>query len=104
MKYYTSYEKNINQTPKEKKQEYWKTAIGLQEVDQLKPSKYLLELSKKNIEEKLSNQEIEKLLYSHYTNKSKEEEIERKWNAISSTKWRIRKIRKLLHDHRYIPI
>ena len=78
MKYYTSYEKNTHQTPKEKKQEYWKTAIGLQQVDQLKPSNYLLELSQKNIEENLSNQEIEKLLYSHYTNESKEEEIERK--------------------------
>ena len=77
-KYYTSYEKNTHQTPKEKKQEYWKTAIGLQQVDQLKPSNYLLELSQKNIEENLSNQEIEKLLYSHYTNESKEEEIERK--------------------------
>lgn len=51
MKYYTSYEKNTHQTPKEKKQEYWKTAIGLQQVDQLKPSNYLLELSQKNIEE-----------------------------------------------------
>jgi len=78
VKYYTSYEKNTHQTPKEKKQEYWKTAIGLQQVDQLKPSNYLLELSQKNIEENLSNQEIEKLLYSHYTNESKEEEIERK--------------------------
>ena len=30
-----------------KKQEYWDTGIGLNKVDNLEPSKYLLELSKK---------------------------------------------------------
>ena len=32
-----------------KKQEYWNTGIGLNKVDNLEPSKYLLELSQKNI-------------------------------------------------------
>lgn len=30
-----------------KKKEYWNTGIGLNKVDNLEPSKYLLELSKK---------------------------------------------------------
>ena len=80
MKYYTSYEKNTHQTPKEKKQEYWKTAIGLQQVDQLKPSNYLLELSQKNIEENLSNQEIDIRITQMNLKKKKSSE---KWNAIS---------------------
>ena len=32
-----------------KKQEYWNTGIGLNKVDNLEPSKYLLDLSQKNI-------------------------------------------------------
>ena len=36
-------------TDSSKKQEYWNTGIGLNKVDNLEPSKYLLELSKKNI-------------------------------------------------------
>ena len=31
-------------TDTEKKQEYWNTGIGLNKVDNLEPSKYLLEL------------------------------------------------------------
>ena len=30
-----------------KKQEYWNTGIGLNKVDNLEPSKYLIDLSKK---------------------------------------------------------
>ncbi len=48
------------------KRKYWDIAIGLQEVDYLKPSSYLNELADKNIEGKLSNQEIEDLLYTYY--------------------------------------
>ncbi len=32
-----------------KQKEYWDTAIGLQDVDGLKPSEYLYELSEQNI-------------------------------------------------------
>ena len=34
-------------TDSSKKQEYWNTGSGLNKVDNLEPSKYLLELSKK---------------------------------------------------------
>jgi len=35
---------------KKEKAQNWRTAIGLQQVDGLKPSKYLLEQAKQNIE------------------------------------------------------
>lgn len=57
--------------------EYWDIAIGLQKVDNLEPSKYLYELKDKNINNILSNAEIEELLYKKYDNETKEEKIAR---------------------------
>ena len=44
----------------------WKTAIGLQAVDGLKPSAYLVELAKKNVEGKMSLQALHTLLENYY--------------------------------------
>ena len=49
-----------------KKQEYWSTGIGLNKVDNLEPSKYLLDLSKKNINGELKYYEVETLLKNYY--------------------------------------
>ena len=49
-------------TDKNKKQEYWNTGIGLNKVDDLQPSKYLLELSQRNINGELKYYEVEDLL------------------------------------------
>ena len=49
-----------------KKQEYWDTGIGLNKVDNLDPSKYLLDLSKKNINGELKYYEVENLLKTYY--------------------------------------
>lgn len=49
-----------------KKQEYWNAGIGLNKVDDLKPSKYLLDLSQKNIKGELKYYEIEDRLKSYY--------------------------------------
>ena len=49
-----------------KKQEYWNTGIGLNKVDNLEPSKYLLDLSQKNINGELKYYDIEDLLKSYY--------------------------------------
>ncbi len=49
-----------------KKQEYWNTGIGLNKVDNLEPSKYLLDLSKKNINGELKYYEVENLLKTYY--------------------------------------
>jgi fido (protein-threonine AMPylation protein) len=44
----------------------WKTAIGLQLVDGLTPSEYLIETAKQNIEGKITIDEVKKRLDSYY--------------------------------------
>lgn len=44
----------------------WQTAIGLQAVDGLKPSEYLIEVARKNIEGKISAVEAQALIESYY--------------------------------------
>lgn len=51
------------------KQLQWDMAIGLQEVDSLKPSKYLEELLKDNVTGEMSIYEVENELKSYYANK-----------------------------------
>ena len=65
-KYKSSYyEKQLN----------WDMAIGLQEVDNLKPSKYLEKLLTENIEGNLTIEEVEKELRNYYSLKEKNNEI-----------------------------
>jgi fido (protein-threonine AMPylation protein) len=47
----------------------WKTAIGLQQVDQLTPSDYLIETANANIEGKISLDEAERLVNAYYEQK-----------------------------------
>jgi len=47
----------------------WSTAIGLQAVDGLKVSDYLLELARINIEGEISMEEVDKLLDEYYEEK-----------------------------------
>ena len=51
---------------KVEKSNAWKTAIGLQDVDGLKPSKYLIETAKDHIEGKISISEADGLIVSYY--------------------------------------
>lgn len=65
-------------TDSSKKQEYWNTGIGLNKVDNLEPSKYLLDLSQKNINGELKYYEIENLLKTYYeTRKSNDINIQK---------------------------
>ena len=48
----------------------WKTAIGLQAVDGLQPSAYLIDVAKRNIEGKISLDESRKLIDSYYQSKT----------------------------------
>ena len=59
-----------------KKQEYWNTGIGLNKVDNLEPSKYLIDLSKKNINGELKYSEVENLLKTYYENIRKIHSVE----------------------------
>ena len=51
---------------KAEKAKVWKTAIGLQQVDGLKPSDYLIATAKQNIEDYISIDEVKQLIDSYY--------------------------------------
>ncbi|MCI8568857.1 MAG: hypothetical protein HFJ11_02610 [Bacilli bacterium] len=57
------------------KQLQWDMAIGLQEVDNLKPSKYLEKLLEENVEGNLTIEEVEKELREYYIEKENRNEI-----------------------------
>ena len=50
--------------------ENWKTAIGLQAVDGLQPSAYLIDVAKRNIEGEITIDETRKLIDSYYQSKT----------------------------------
>ena len=56
-------------------QSYWDMAIGLQEVDNLKPSKYLEQISEKNVLGELTIEEVEQSLKEYYIEKEKQENV-----------------------------
>jgi fido (protein-threonine AMPylation protein) len=51
---------------KVEKAKVWKTAIGLQQVDGLKPSEYLIATAKQNIEGDITIDEVKKLIDTYY--------------------------------------
>lgn len=54
----------------------WSMAIGLQDVDGLKPSEFLIEQAKANIEGKISSEDVGKRLEEYYSQKSVREKAE----------------------------
>ena len=48
----------------------WQTAIGLQQVDGLKPSQYLLDVAQRNIEGDITIDEVRQMLDSYYSSKT----------------------------------
>ena len=57
------------------KQLQWDMAIGLQQVDNLKPSKYLEQIREKNILGELTIEEVEQSLKEYYVEKKKQNSI-----------------------------
>ena len=57
------------------KQQKWDMAIGLQQVDNLRPSKYLEQISKKNILGELTIEEVEQSLKEYYIIKEQQNDI-----------------------------
>ena len=49
----------------------WQTAIGLQQVDGLKPSQYLLDVARRNIEGDITIDEVRQLLDTYYNSKTR---------------------------------
>lgn len=70
------FEEYIRQVePAKREKSYaWSTAIGLQQVDGLTPSEYLLEVAKKNIEGKISLNKAQALIDSYYESKTERTE------------------------------
>jgi fido (protein-threonine AMPylation protein) len=68
---------------KAEKAKVWKTAIGLQQVDGLKPSDYLIATAKQNIEGDITIDEVKKLIDTYYiqhptqTNEDRTEEADK---------------------------
>ena len=54
----------------------WQTAIGLQDVDGLKPSAYLLETARENIEDKITINEVQRRIDNYYKQQSNRKNIE----------------------------
>lgn len=69
----------IKETEPEKRDKgyVWHTAIGLQAVDGLRPSKYLIDTAIKNIEGDISIDEAGELLNSYYKENPKSDETDR---------------------------
>ena len=64
---------------KQEKAKTWETAIGLQDVDGLKPSEYLLDTAKEHIEGNINIKEAKKRINNYYeqsTERKKEENTE----------------------------
>ena len=61
---YLNFDEYIRQGDPQKTEraEAWRVAIGLQAVDGLKVSDYLLELARRNIDGEISMEEVDKLL------------------------------------------
>lgn len=71
-------EEYIRQGEPEKveKSEVWQTAIGLQAVDGLKTSAYLLDTAKEHIEGNINIDEVQKRIQSYYEERSERIEVE----------------------------
>ena len=54
----------------------WQTAIGLQDVDGLKPSRFLIETAKKHIEGDITIGDVKSMLDSYYKSKTARIEVE----------------------------
>ena len=88
---FNEYIKNVPPTRKELGQA-WQTAIGLQDVDGLKPSEYLYETAKKNIDGEISVDEAGKLINNYYESKSVRLENELRTEEADKVSARIARI------------
>ena len=74
----SDFDKYIRQGEPESKEkaQAWQTAIGLQDVDGLKPSEYLLQTAGRHIEGYITIGEVKRLIDSYYQSKTLRNDIE----------------------------
>ncbi len=72
LKYSGDFDEYLRQSDpnKQERAESWKTAIGLQAVDGLKPSSYLLEAARRHIEGDITIDEVKGLIERYYQSKT----------------------------------
>ena len=70
----------------------WKTAIGLQDVDGLEPSDYLIETAKEHIEGKISINEAEQRIHSYYEERKDRISVEKDTKEADIVSVRISKL------------
>jgi len=75
----TDFEEYIRQGEPDKKEKggIWQTAIGLQQVDGLKPSAYLIETAKQNIEGDITFEEVKNRIDTYYKTQVTREDDDR---------------------------
>jgi fido (protein-threonine AMPylation protein)/DNA-binding CsgD family transcriptional regulator len=79
--------KKVGEPAKQAKIENWRVAIGLQAVDGLSPSNYLVQLAHDNIDGKISADDVEKQIsayYKHNAPKTQTEQEKREADEVSS--------------------
>ena len=97
MGHFEEYKKQV-EPEKYKKAENWGIAIGLQQVDGLTPSKYLIEVAKDNIEGKITIDEVARQVTCYYQEnpaKNIKEQNEKEADEVSA------RIAKLLSTHTF---
>ena len=77
---------------KAEKSEAWQTAIGLQTVDGLNTSEYLLDTAKEHIEGKITIDEAQKRIHSYYEQRSVRTETENETKEADIVSTRIAKL------------
>ena len=92
--YEIDFEEYIRHTDVSKKDKTfaWSTAIGLQQVDGLKPSSYLYETAKKNIEGTLSFDEAKNLIDSYYESRTAQTQDDERTEEADKVSSRIAQI------------
>ena len=70
----------------------WQTAIGLQAVDDLKPSEYLIQTARQHIEGDITIEEAKQLIDSYYQSKTIRADIEDRTEEADKVSARIAEI------------
>ena len=70
----------------------WETAIGLQEVDGLEPSKYLIDTAKEHIEGNINIEEVKKRITEYYEALDKRKKLEKENEEADKVSVRITEI------------
>jgi len=67
------------------KAKVWKTAIGLQQVDGLKPSDYLIETARQNIEGDITIDEVKQRIDSYYKQHTLNDTVKTRPDTVNDT-------------------